>query len=121
MLSFATQQVVDGFSDLADQTVEALDADRGVAAGRSAARSPTQQINELLQQMQDLVATSNELVSRVGQVSTTVGHVVAGFFIVLFSTFFFLADGDRIWTWVVRIFPRRGPIGTPTPRVGWRG
>ena len=30
----------------------------------------------------------------------------AGFFIVLFSTYFFLADGERIWSWVVRLAPR---------------
>ena len=34
------------------------------------------------------------------------GHVVAGFFITLFATYFFLADGDRIWSWVVRLAPR---------------
>ncbi len=32
--------------------------------------------------------------------------MLAGFFIVLFSTYFFLADGDRIWSWVVRLAPR---------------
>ena len=34
------------------------------------------------------------------------GHGVAGFFIVLFSTYFFMADGERIWSWLVRIAPR---------------
>ena len=46
------------------------------------------------------------MVTRVTEVGTAVGHVVAGFFIVLFSTYFFLADGDRIWAWLVRIAPR---------------
>jgi predicted PurR-regulated permease PerM len=32
--------------------------------------------------------------------------VVAGFFIILFSTYFFLADGERIWAWLVRLAPR---------------
>jgi predicted PurR-regulated permease PerM len=32
--------------------------------------------------------------------------VLAGFFIVLFSTYFFLADGERIWAWLVRLAPR---------------
>lgn len=36
----------------------------------------------------------------------TVGHTVAGFFVVLFTLFFFLNDGARIWGWVVRLFPR---------------
>ena len=46
--------------------------------------------------------------------------MVAGFFIVLFSTYFFLADGDRIWAWLVRIAPRaaRGRVDS-SGRVAW--
>ncbi|HEY6737615.1 MAG TPA: AI-2E family transporter, partial [Actinopolymorphaceae bacterium] len=39
------------------------------------------------------------------RVGTTVGHVVAGFFLALFATIFFLYQGDKIWAWVVRLFP----------------
>jgi predicted PurR-regulated permease PerM len=46
--------------------------------------------------------------------ATTVGHVLAGFFIVLFVTFFFLRDGAQIWAFVTRFLPR-----TARPRV-WR-
>ena len=46
------------------------------------------------------------MVTRATEVGTALGHVVAGFFIVLFSTYFFLADGERIWSWLVRIAPR---------------
>ena len=58
--------------------------------------------------------------SRVTEVGTAVGHVVAGFFIVLFSTYFFLADGHRIWSWFVRITPRaaRGHVDG-SGRVAW--
>jgi len=38
--------------------------------------------------------------------ATTVGHVLTGLLLALFATFFFLKDGDRIWAWVVRLFPR---------------
>ena len=45
---------------------------------------------------------------------------MAGFFIVLFSTYFFLADGDRIWSWVVRIFPRAArERADSSGRVAW--
>ena len=48
------------------------------------------------------------------------GHVVAGLFIVLFATYFFLADGDRIWAWVVRLFPRAGRARVDSSgRVAW--
>ena len=32
--------------------------------------------------------------------------VFAGLFIVLFSTYFFCAEGERIWRWLVRLAPR---------------
>lgn len=47
----------------------------------------------------------------------TAAEVVSGALLALFLTFFFLADGRRIWTWIVSVFPRdaRGavdPAGT---------
>jgi predicted PurR-regulated permease PerM len=46
--------------------------------------------------------------------ATTVGHVLAGFFIVLFVTFFFLRDGAQIWAFLTRFLPRsaRLPVWT---------
>ena len=55
------------------------------------------------------------------EVGTTIGHIVAGFFIVLFASFFFLSDGSRIWAWVVRLFPRAARVRTDASgRVAWR-
>jgi predicted PurR-regulated permease PerM len=79
------------------------------------------QINDAIGQMQDAVTTGNEqIVGRVQDVGTTVTHIVAGFFIVLFSTFFFMADGRRIWAWVVRLFPRAARARVDeSGRVAW--
>ena len=43
----------------------------------------------------------------------TAGEIVSGTLLALFLLFFFLADGRRIWTWVVSVFPRdmRGAVG----------
>src|SRR4030095_13227862 len=38
--------------------------------------------------------------------ATTVGEVVAGFFLVLFTLFFYLRAGGQIWTFVCRLLPR---------------
>jgi predicted PurR-regulated permease PerM len=38
--------------------------------------------------------------------ATTVGHVLAGFFLVLFATFFFLKDGRAIWSFLIGLLPR---------------
>ncbi len=37
--------------------------------------------------------------------AATVGHVLAGLLLALFATFFFVKDGRRIWSWLVRLFP----------------
>ena len=79
------------------------------------------QIDDGIRQMQDLITTSNnELVGRLQDVGTAIGHIVAGFFIVLFATFFFLSDGRRIWSWLVRIFPRAArERADASGRIAW--
>ena len=46
--------------------------------------------------------------------------MLAGLFLVLFSTYFFLADGERIWAWVVRLAPRAARSRVDSSgRVAW--
>jgi putative heme transporter len=120
MLTFATQQVVDGFTDISEQVVTALDRIQDWLRNGPLGVSD-QQVSNLLEQMQELVATSNEqIVTRVTEVGSTVGQIVAGFFLVLFALFFFMYDGSRIWTWVVRLFPRAARSRADSAgRVAW--
>ncbi|MFP3465880.1 AI-2E family transporter [Leifsonia sp. SIMBA_070] len=39
-------------------------------------------------------------------VGSTLGHVLAGALLTLFSTLFILIDGRSIWGWIVRVFPK---------------
>jgi predicted PurR-regulated permease PerM len=50
-------------------------------------------------------ASDTSIVDRVTEVGSKIGHLIAGFFIALFATFFFLYEGDRIWSWIVVLFP----------------
>jgi putative heme transporter len=120
MLTFATQQVVDGFTDISEQVVVALDRIQEWLRDGPLNISD-QQVSDLLEQLQELVASSNQqIVSRVTEVGFAVGHIVAGFFIVLFALYFFMADGDRIWTWTVRLFPRAARSRADSSgRVAW--
>ena len=53
-------------------------------------------------------------------VGTTTGHVLAGLLLTLFATLFLLIDGPRIWTWFLRLFPRRARARTDVAaRTGW--
>ncbi len=107
LLTFAGQQVATGAEDLADSTVEGLGKIRNWLKDGPLNASDSQ-INNYIQSAQDAISkqTNDGALQSVGEIGSAVGHVFAGFFIVLFSTFFFLADGDRIWAWIVRIAPR---------------
>ena len=108
LLTFVGQQVAAGASDLADSVVEGLQQLRDWLRTGPLHVSDSQ-LDGYIEGVQGAVTDStgaDGMVTRVTEVGTAVGHVVAGFFIVLFSTYFFLADGDRIWAWLVRLAPR---------------
>jgi predicted PurR-regulated permease PerM len=108
LLTYVGQQVAQGATDLADSVVTGLDQVREWLRNGPLNVSDSQ-LDAYIKEVQGAVTDStgsNGVVTRVTEVGTAVGHVVAGFFIVLFSTYFFLADGDRIWAWIVRIAPR---------------
>nr|WP_179665736.1 AI-2E family transporter [Nocardioides panaciterrulae] len=121
LLTFAGQQVANGANDLADQTVKGLDeVKRWLKTGPLHASDS--QIQHYIGRAQEAITPSPDksILSRVTEVGTAVGHVVAGLFIVLFSTYFFLADGERIWAWMVRLSPRAGRRHVDSSgRVAW--
>ena len=120
-LTFVGTQVSKGAEDLAKQVVTGLEEIRWWLKNGPLQASDSQ-IDGYIKAAQDLVTNSNdEIVSRVTEVGTTIGHIIAGIFIVLFASYFFLADGSRIWAWVVRLFPRAARVRTDASgRVAWR-
>jgi predicted PurR-regulated permease PerM len=108
LLTFAGQQVANGATDLADSTVEGLEKIRTWLKDGPIDASDSQ-INDWIADAQGAITNqteNGEIVGRVTSLGTTLSHLFAGFFIVLFSTYFFLADGERIWAWFVRLSPR---------------
>lgn len=122
LLTFVGQQVANGAQDLADSTVQGLDKIKEwlKTGPLHASESQIQDYIDQLQRSVENASKSTGVIGRVGEVGTAVGHVLAGFFIVLFSTYFFLADGDRIWAWFVRLAPRaaRGHVDS-SGQVAW--
>nr|WP_284291073.1 AI-2E family transporter [Angustibacter aerolatus] len=60
------------------------------------------------------------MVSGALEATSTAGHVVTGLFLTLFSAYFFLAQGDQIWAFLVRLLPK--PAQVPfdeAMRHGW--
>ena len=123
LLTYAGQQVANGANDLADQTVKGLGEIKDWLK-TGPLHATDSQINDYIDRAQkaitDRTTSGGNVVGRVGEVGTAVSHVFAGLFITLFATYFFLADGDRIWSWIVRIAPRaaRGQVDA-SGRVAW--
>ena len=121
LLTFAGQQVANGAQDLADQASAGLGEIKDWLKTGPLHASESQ-INDYIQRAQDGLKNAGEKVDvgNVTEVGSALGHVLAGFFIVLFSTYFFLADGDRIWAWLVRIAPRAARRHVDSSgRVAW--
>jgi predicted PurR-regulated permease PerM len=108
LLTYVGQQVATGAQDLADSVVEGLGQVRSWLLSGPLNLTDSQLEGWIQSAQRTITEQSREggAITRVTEVGTVVGHVVAGFFIILFATYFFLADGDRIWAWLVRLAPR---------------
>ncbi|MFS0886120.1 AI-2E family transporter [Aeromicrobium sp. 179-A 4D2 NHS] len=101
------QQLSTQFDDLRESVVEGVNQLRDWARNGPLHLSD-QQVTEWIQRARDAGSASDgEVVSQATAVGTQIGHFVAGFFLALFTLFFLLYEGDRIWSWVVSLFPRR--------------
>jgi predicted PurR-regulated permease PerM len=121
LLTFVGTQVSRGFSDLSAQVVDGLEEIR-TWLRTGPLQASDSQINDYIREVQNAITSSSEeLLARVTEVGTAIGHIVAGFFIVLFASYFFLADGARIWAWCVRLFPRAARVrADESGKVAWR-
>lgn len=120
LLTFVGQQIADSVDELSGQVVGGLDeVEHWLRTGPLHLKDS--QIQDGIDQLQDFVSTQGkDAVARVTEVGVAVGHVIAAFFIILFSTYFFLADGSLIWTWIVRMFPRAArDRADSSGRVAW--
>jgi predicted PurR-regulated permease PerM len=123
LLTFVGQQVATGATDLAQSVVEGIGRIRDWLE-EGPLRVSDSQLDSYLSEVQRTIAESTReggVLTSIGEVGTALGHVVAGFFIVLFASYFFLADGNRIWAWVVRLSPRAARVKVDSSgQVAWR-
>ncbi|MEV7395577.1 AI-2E family transporter [Aeromicrobium sp. NPDC092404] len=106
MLALVGQQLATQASDLRSRVVE------GISEVQDWARTgplnlSDDQLQSGIDNVKDAIRSSDtSLLTRVSEVGSTLTHLLAGFFIALFCLFFFLYEGNRIWSWVVALFPR---------------
>ena len=100
-----------GLGDVTDQLLQGIEEIR--AWTRDTFGITNSQIDDYIERAREAVTAGGgdgvgPLLTKVG---LTAGHFVTGFFVALFALFFFLYDGDRIWGWLIRFFPRRTRAG----------
>ncbi|MDX6332454.1 MAG: putative heme transporter, partial [Streptomycetaceae bacterium] len=80
------------------------------------------QINQIAMNLQDAIGSNSKALTDAGlQGVTWVVELLTGILLAMFSTLFLLYDGNNIWNWCLRLFPRaaRGALGGAGPRA-WR-
>ncbi|WP_410785225.1 AI-2E family transporter [Kribbella sp. C-35] len=105
LLTLVGAQIAGQFEDLSNQVGEGVQKLRDLA--RINFGLTDADITSLYKQLQELVTSGGALGQQAAAVGTTATHLVAGVFISLFCLFFFLYQGEQIWSWLVRLFPRR--------------
>ena len=104
LFTLVGSQFSSGFSDLTSQVATGLERIRDWV--RTTFKITDAQFNQYFDTIRDRVSSSGNLGETATSVGLTATHFLAGLFIALFSLFFFLYEGPRIWTWVVKLFPR---------------
>lgn len=122
LLTFVGRQIAQGADDLSDSMVAGLGKVQDWLRNGPLGITDSQ-LGGWIKDLQQAIsggAGGESAVSRATEFGTALGHGVAGFFIALFATYFFMADGPRIWAWLVRLSPRaaREPINA-SGLVAW--
>jgi predicted PurR-regulated permease PerM len=114
------QQVASGFPDLEKQASDGLgEVQDWLATGPF--HITTDRLGDYVGDLQrSLSAHSGTLLSGALTAAGTLTDVLAGIFIVLFSTYFMLAQGSEIWSWLLRVLPdsAQEPLDVAARR-GW--
>lgn len=120
LIYLVVTQIIGQYGALRDQSLEAYEGFKEYLS-----ESPLQ-ISEddigvfFSQAFESVQADSGTLVSGAVSVGSSLGHILAGVLLALFSTLFILIDGRNIWEWVVRLFPRKArPAVDGAGVAGW--
>jgi putative heme transporter len=113
-------QVRSGLPDIQQRSLTAYDDFKQWLAGPPFQIGDSELAGYIDQAFQSISADTSTVVSGALSVGTTAGHVLTGFLLVLFTTLFILIDGRGIWSWIVRLFPRRARQAVAgAGRSGW--
>ncbi len=104
LLTLVGTQISGGFGDMVQQAGTGVNQIRDWL--RTTFKITDTQFDGYVDQLQQALTSNADVRRSATKAGITATHGAAGLFISLFTLFFFLYDGPRIWAWVVRLFPR---------------
>jgi putative heme transporter len=106
-LSLAGGQLGAGVNDVANQAEQGFNEIRGWLAD-GPLQVQQRQIDRWVDQARETISNNTDrLTSGAVGAATAAVEVIAGTLLTLFTLYFFLYDGERIWAWLVRLFPKQ--------------
>ncbi|MFG1605720.1 AI-2E family transporter [Actinoplanes sp. NPDC049265] len=104
-LTLVVNQFVDGLPNLTDKASDGIRQIQNWARTGPLHLSDAQ-VDKAIDQAQSWInANTSSLTSTGISTAATLAEILTGGLLVLFSTFFFLRDGRKIWRFLVRLFP----------------
>ena len=118
---FVTAQISAHSSELGDQVTNVVDKSRSWLHN-GPLHLKSSDIDKLADNITKAVKDhQGQLVSSAIETVRTVVEFIGALLLILLSTFFLLRDGEQIWRWVLRLFPRAAqPRLDVSARAGWR-
>jgi predicted PurR-regulated permease PerM len=119
-LTLVGRQLVVGFASLKDQALSGVKQVQGWLAQGPLQLTDAQMDKYIDDGLRALQNNSDTIVSGALTFGSTAGHFLTGMILALFILIFFLLEGPRIWSFLVRLMPRRARPGVDgAGRAGW--
>lgn len=118
---FVTWQISSHSTELGDQVTNFVERTKNwLQTGPLHVKSSD--LDKLTQNITNTIKShQGQLISGAINTVRTVVEGLGALLLILLTTFFLLRDGDRVWDWVLRIFPSRAQRRMDMAgRVGWR-
>ncbi|MEV6849437.1 AI-2E family transporter [Actinoplanes sp. NPDC051411] len=104
-LTLVINQFIDGLPELTSKTTQGVRQIQEWAKTGPLHLSDAQ-LNNAIDNGQNWINSNTSTLTSTGlSTAATLAELVTGMLLVLFSTFFFLRDGRKIWRFIVRLFP----------------
>lgn len=118
VFTLLTRLLTDQFGDISGSLQDGIDEVRSWLANGPLDLSESQ-IDQTLDDITQAVSDNRDVLAG-GAIATATAalEILAGTLLALFTTYFFLYDGARIWAWCVSLFPK--PAERPVDEAGRR-